>query len=481
VNDQGDYAEKVRETVERELKLAPGDGFVMPTLGEPLPTRVFVSTYHDTPDLRLARHGITFRHRLEDGAGLWQLKLPHGAHRIELEQQGPPARPPSEMTALLVAHLREGALAPVARLRTRRESLRALGAEIVEDNVSVLDGVHVVSRFRELEVELLDGDERTLRRLEKELRRAGAEPTALRPKLFRALELAEEPRPIVVPKDATPREAIALALAEQLRRMLVHDPGTRLGADPEDLHQLRVATRRARAFLRVARPLVDREWAEELRAELAWLGSALGPARDADVQLEQFRAEVAALGAIGAGAASLLTRLEERRAAARTAAVKALSDPRYLALLGTLEAIEPGSVPPGREHGALADVWAAELRRTRKAASEIGDDPPDDELHALRIRIKRLRYATELAAHELGRKKADRVVDAAKAVQDVLGEHQDAVVAETEVQAWQAAEPEAAPVAERLVERARRRRAEARSAWREAWTQLDRRAASAES
>ena len=89
----------MRESVERELKLAPRDGFVMPALGEPLPTRVFVSTYHDTTDLRLATNGITFRHRLEDGAGLWQLKLPHGAHRIELELPGPPARPPSAVPA----------------------------------------------------------------------------------------------------------------------------------------------------------------------------------------------------------------------------------------------------------------------------------------------------------------------------------------------------------------------------------------------
>ena len=97
----------MRETLEREIKLAPGEGFVLPELGgERLPTRVFISTYHDTPDLRLARHGVTFRHRVEDGAGLWQLKLPRGAARLELELAGPPARPPAEMVALLPAYLR---------------------------------------------------------------------------------------------------------------------------------------------------------------------------------------------------------------------------------------------------------------------------------------------------------------------------------------------------------------------------------------
>ena len=43
----------------------------------------------------LARHGVTFRHRIEDGAGLWQLKLPREAARLELELAGPPARPPA--------------------------------------------------------------------------------------------------------------------------------------------------------------------------------------------------------------------------------------------------------------------------------------------------------------------------------------------------------------------------------------------------
>ena len=166
---------------------------MLPELGgERLPTRVFVSTYHDTRDLRLARHGVTFRHRVEDGTGLWQLKLPRGAARIELELPGPPAHPPAEMLALVPAYLRGAELVPVARLRTRREGVRAQGAEIVDDNVSVIEGQRVARRFRELEVELLEGDERTLRRLEKELRRAGAEAAdSQRPKLYRALDLAE--------------------------------------------------------------------------------------------------------------------------------------------------------------------------------------------------------------------------------------------------------------------------------------------------
>ncbi len=184
------YARSMKETVERELKLTPGEGFVLPELGgEPQPTRVFISTYHDTDDLLLARHGVTLRYRVEEGTGLWQLKLPRGAARSELEQSGPPARPPLELSSLLVAFLRGRELRPVARLRTRRQVVLADGAEIVDDSVAVLDGQRVTRRFRELEVELVGGDERTLQRLRDELQQAGAAPGELRPKLYRALDL----------------------------------------------------------------------------------------------------------------------------------------------------------------------------------------------------------------------------------------------------------------------------------------------------
>ena len=69
----------IKETVEREVKLRAGEAFQLPELGgEAIEPRLFVSTYHDTDDHRLARRGITLRHRVENGKGLWQLKLPHG-------------------------------------------------------------------------------------------------------------------------------------------------------------------------------------------------------------------------------------------------------------------------------------------------------------------------------------------------------------------------------------------------------------------
>jgi len=392
----------VKELVEREVKLAPEDGFVLPELGgEPLPTRRFVSTYHDTADLALAHRGVTLRYRVEAGTGVWQLKLPKGAARIELEQPGTPARPPLELTTLLLGHLRGRELGPVARLRTRREVVRADGAEIVDDAVAVLAGPRVVGRFRELEVELVGGDEKRLKRLEKALRRAGASSAEQRPKLFRALDLVVPTSTPLLEKKTPPSLAIGVALGEQARKLLLHDPGTRLGSDPEDLHQMRVATRRLRAFLRVGRPLLDETWSEPLRDELGWLGRALGPARDLDVLLEHVESELAALGEPD-GAAGLLEALRAEQVSARRDVVAALSSDRYLALLERLDHV--GTPELTGDETPLAELCAAAWRRARRRLSRLDDRSSDTALHEARIALKRARYAAELAQHELGKR-----------------------------------------------------------------------------
>lgn len=465
----------MRETLEREIKLIPGEGFVLPELGgEPLPVRTFISTYHDTPDLRLARYGVTFRHRVEDGAGLWQLKLPRGPARLEVELAGQPARPPSELVDLLSAYLRGRDLVPVARLRTRREGCRARGAEIVDDNVAVLEGQRVARRFREIEVELVDGDERTLRRLGKELRKAGATATGeLQPKLYRALDLPGVVEPPLARKGTPAAAALGMAFEAEYRALLAHDPGTRRGVDPENLHQLRVATRRLRAFLRAARPLLDTEWAASLRAELGWLGGHLGPARDLDVMLARLGAEAGVLGSEAQAASGLLGELGEERAAAYRDVVETLRGERYFALLDRLEA---AAAPPLTEdETTLAAIFHREAKRMRRTLSALGEDPGDAALHASRIAVKRARYASDLAAHELGRP-GERFATEAKELQDILGDHQDAVVAQIRIREWarSSSAPGGTLAAGRLVQLERDRMAAARAAWPAVWLRLDR-------
>src|SRR3954468_9332869 len=239
--------------MEHERKLEAPSGFELPDLGgEPLEPRVFTSVYHDTADRSLARAGITLRRRTERGKSVWQLKLPvngsaNGA-RLELEEPGGPAGPPDKLRALLRAHERRGPVAPVAELRTRRHgslvTRAGATAEVTIDDVAVMDAQRVAGGFVELEVELREGKPSGLRQIARALEPAGGQERDQKPKLFRVLDL--EPRPAA----KTPFEALRARLRAQLDEILANDPGTRLGTDPESLHDMRVALRRARALLR---------------------------------------------------------------------------------------------------------------------------------------------------------------------------------------------------------------------------------------
>jgi CHAD domain-containing protein len=467
-----------RSTRERELKLTIPGNFSLPELpGEPLEPRTFTSTYFDTPDRALARAGVTLRRRVESRKGLWQLKLPGKGDRLELESPGGPAAPPTDLADLLVGVLRGRELERAAALRTRRTGIRAhvdghAVADVTIDRVAILDGRRVRESFVELEAEALDGGEEELPPLGRALEDAGAKPADGRPKAFRALGF--------FPTDLTPppRRAPALdhvrvALTSQVGELLAHDPGTRFGEDPEELHQIRVATRRLRAILRAARDLLDPAWSEPLRDELSWLGSVLGPVRDLDVLMEHLREEIEALEPVERRAAArFLQLLDEDRDAARAAMLEAMSTPRYFRLLDRLEA--GAAAPRAREADiSLEEIAAGEFRKLRKAVKALPPDPPDDELHAVRIRGKRARYAAELAEGAVG-KPAARFVKDAKTFQDVVGEHQDAVVAEERIRELlgRTGSTQAHLAAGRLIERERARRREARAAFPDAWNAL---------
>ena len=468
----------MQEIHELELKLAPGPDFRLP-FARPR-TRTFTSAYYDTAERRLAEVGITLRRRIENRKTVWQLKLPLAAGRREIEVAAGPARLPAELSDLLVAVTRRAPLERVASLRTVRTyvHVREDGtvADVAHDAVAVLEGRRVRERFEELEVELLKGDEKVLGRIGKELRRAGAEDGDGRPKLFRVL--AFDPAEATPDAAAPPLEHLRVMLGQQLTAMLRHDPGVRLGSDPEDLHDMRVATRRLRALLRAARPLLDLEWAERLRSELSWLGSVLGPVRDLDVMLEHLSGEVDALpGTERRAARQLLRALEAERESARATLLEALGNVRYLSLLDSVRAAAraPRAVAVDGDGNdlSLKDIAAGEFGRLRKAVKKLPADPSDDELHGVRIKTKRARYAAELAEGAVG-KPAARFVDRAKRLQDVIGEHQDALVSEDRIRSLlrTVRGPQVAFAAGLLVGRERERRRSAREEWPQAWKRL---------
>ena len=295
--------------------------------------------------------------------------------------------------------------------------------------------------------------------------------------------------PVTVDPSATPVDHLRASLDQRLRALLTHEPGTRTGEDIEDLHQMRVAVRRMRATLKAARPLLDAAWSDDLRAELGWLGGALGPVRDLDVLLLRLHREIASLPPDEQNAGGvLLDALERERTTARAAMLEALTAPRYFGLLErlaeTVSAPLPTPAPGDAPQPALVDLVRAEARKLRRAVEKAGDNPPDEVLHALRIRGKRVRYTGELVAPSLAGapagKQVKRLLSTTAALQEVLGDHQDACVAEQRIRGLLAGldvTPDTVFVAGRLVERETHRAAEKRREWRGAWVLVDARIA----
>ncbi len=241
-------------------------------------------------------------------------------------------------------------------------------------------------------------------------------------------------------------EALQGLLAKQLRAVERAEPGVRAGGE-EDLHRLRVAMRRSRALIRAARPLIGDQLATSDRG-LRWVAAATGPVRDLDVMIEHLEVLRYELEPDQAGVDALITVLERRRAARRIKLLELLETERYQRLKRRFATALERLEPVGAEV-SLARLAGLEFRRLRGAYDELGMRPPDDELHAVRIRAKHARYAAELAAL------ADRatfspLAEALRELQDLIGVHQDAVVAAARVRTI--ARPDSALAAGRIIE-----------------------------
>jgi CHAD domain-containing protein len=449
------------------------------------------ATYHDTPDLRLARSGITLRHRTgeADRAG-WTLKLPAGhdsSSRDEIEFDGPGSEVPDEAADLIAAFVRNAVLTPVARLRTRRRrwSLRDRAgrelAELVDDRVSVLQRGRVTDRFRELEIEGRGIDRDGLERIARVLTENGAATAPQIPKLVRALGSRAIAPPEVVAPEVGPAlpasEAVRAAIARGVERIIGNDPRTRLG-EVEALHQMRVGARRLRSDLRTFQTLLEPGWADGLRDELRWIGGVLGDVRDLDVMLERLHRDA---GELEPDLRPLFEAIEARRAQARAALLDALRTARYGELLdrlvegaGNPEVTAAAGAPSGQ---ALPSLARRAWKKLERKASALGDDSRDEDFHRVRVLAKRARYGAEAVGPALGTKRARRFARRAAALQDVLGDLQDSVVARKTILDVAHEHADAGRfnlAAGRLIERELREGSRARGRFPAAWERLDR-------
>ena len=483
--------------LEREVKLAVPAAFALPDLEDlaaavdtsPVDERRLETVYYDTPDLRLARWGANLRIRQGEG---WTLKLPSTSEgpaltRRELEFPGDASQPPDAAVALVIAYVRRATLVPVASLSTLRRRVQLKNregtvlAEVVDDDVSVIQGLRVQSRFREVEVELKDQSaERLLDPILARLRGAGAADEDQASKVVRALgaraTAVPEVDPLALTSASTAGELVRHTIALSVASLMRHDPGVRLGDDLEDVHRARVATRRLRSQLRTFRTLLDTEWASALREDLRWLGGGLGSVRDRQVMAQRVRSRTGALAEDDAPTvADLAAELQAESEEARARLVLDMRTDRYIDLIERLvEASRaPALTPEAQQRAAVVVPGLAQRdwRQLRKGIAALPDQPADSELHRIRILAKRVRYAAE-AAEPIAGKLAARSAAAAAALQDVLGDHQDSVTA----QQWlrEAGRGPRAFVAGELTALERETAAFDRASWHDAWKKLAR-------
>jgi CHAD domain-containing protein len=216
-------------------------------------------------------------------------------------------------------------------------------------------------------------------------------------------------------------------------RVLLAEQATAGQADePESVHQMRVAARRMRVALRMDKGVIG-PVAGRLRTELGWLGCLLGDVRDLDVLTERLTADGASLPETDLPAfGEVLTMLLADRTTAADTLVAALHKQRYRTLLHDLAtvALDP-AVDADETDPASLLVKPVRAVHTQLAAS--AQEQTDEAWHTLRIKVKRVRYAAELASRLAGRKRRDSLVELAKqakALQELLGTFQDTVVTE---------------------------------------------------
>jgi CHAD domain-containing protein len=389
------------------LKLGVWPGFELPDLHGAFNGATASATqewrleavYFDTPDLRLLRRGVTVRFRRgEEPTDVWTAKLPDeaptvGLARREISIAGGPASMPMLMEDLVRGWALGAQLVPVARLRTLRQ---------------------------------------------RRMQAAGAQPVDQMPKLVRALgPSALAPWDLAAPAVGVSPSAgqlIQAALVASAASLIDHIAAVVLDENLEGVHQARVGIRRLRSDLKTVESLLHFRSLRPLRRELGWLMDQLGEVRDLDVLLVRLRSDVSSLDvADRIGADAVLAEALQDRAEAYDRLLIALRTPRCAALLE--ETARVAAAPPFRPRAAvrpaeevLPGLVRGPLKALRRELKKQGPNPDDEGLHRIRISVKRVRYAAELAAPAAGRK-ARRAARRLASVQQVLGEHNDASVA----------------------------------------------------
>ncbi len=442
----------------------------------PGPTRTLVDRYYDTRQWHIATAGWAFRLRttgdqsklvlksLTDQSSMSERRSPVRI-RDEIEQYllSTPALaelPSGPVTRALEsilgdAQIRE--LFQVVNSRTTYEVCAAGSGSLIQlamDEVQILPHRRFKQgealRFRELELEVIQGRASALETLVAKLPRNAAVVPARLSKFERGLQAAGltfvEPREAGEPIS---RQVSAVHLAyrhlgDQLRVIQREEPKAWEGLHPEGVHRMRVGTRRMRAALKAFKDILSPRAVAAFQRDFKWLGKVLGQVRDLDVyrgNLDRYGAEVAAADIDALDRYRAFLDDDWQKARRRLRGV--LSSRRYKRLLERMERfVAQGPSRSALKRSGFATVAeaaplyvTARLTRVTKIGRSITRNSSPEALHSLRIQVKRLRYLLEFLAPAYGGR-LGKGITAAKRLQDLLGEYQDACVASERLRAY---------------------------------------------
>ena len=431
--------------VELELKFDAPESGVSPCFDglaavhrvEIQPTQHLDAVYFDTGNHDLAANLVTLRRRTGGPDEGWHLKLPAGEARTEIRAPLETAESgvPDTLLDVVRAVVRDRPLVPVARISTARDVTMLYGpgetalAEFCNDRVSACrldpsDGSpEAQQQWREWELELVDAgiDDAAgvLKRLTNRLRDAGAQTAGHGSKLAKVLGDTTPPRP------APPSDPVHRAVAEQVAALLAWDRAVRADAD-DAVHQMRVTIRQIRSLLQASEEEFGLTDDATILSELRELAGVLGIARDAEVLTERYRDALDALPpelVRGPVRKRLVDGGWQRYQAGLNRSVKAMRTARYFRLLDALDDVVVTAPPPDgeRPHTTVASGYQRVRNRVKATRETSTEHDRDEALHRIRKAAKRLRYVAAATGET-------RVAEAAKAVQGLLGDHQDSAV-----------------------------------------------------
>jgi inorganic triphosphatase YgiF len=455
----------MHDEIELKLSLTPDAAirlFRMPLLRS-LATgrarsRQLVTTYYDTPGQALRRKGIALRVR-RDGKRLMQtLKMPVGVdggvrrfreYDADIEQAHPDVRRiDDKVVGAMFEDGMAGRLKPVFISDFER---RILPVRLGETDIEVALDVGELRAGRrrepicEAELELKSGDPARLYELALAMQANLPLRIERRTKAARGYRLRDRRRPAVEKWEAVQLggahsvgEAFPWLARSCIAHVLSNVPVVLETRDPAGVHQVRVGLRRLRTLLDAYRSYISPQVLAHINAERRWLQRHLGPAREWDVFIAE-TLEPALVNEADRGEARAVRRLAmSLRNDAYGDARATLKDARLtdfvLRLEGWLDSGAWSNAAAGKLERPIVDFADRALAKCYdrvESLAEHGGILTDEEVHALRIRIKSLRYTADFFASLYDRAAADRLLAATRAIQDILGQFNDAVVGQT--------------------------------------------------